>query len=45
MYGAEPAAVPRLPRGPRQPCENVARIMGFHVDGFAAKLVNRPERL
>ena len=26
-------------------CENVAGIMGFHVDGFARELVNMPERL
>lgn len=26
-------------------CENVAGIMGFHVDGFARDLVNMPERL
>jgi alcohol dehydrogenase len=26
-------------------CENVAGIMGFHVDGFARELVNMPARL
>jgi NADPH:quinone reductase-like Zn-dependent oxidoreductase len=26
-------------------CENVAGIMGFHIDGFARELINRPERL
>src|SRR5919201_3892971 len=26
-------------------CENVAGIMGFHVDGFARDLVNMPSRL
>jgi alcohol dehydrogenase len=26
-------------------CENVAGIMGFHVDGFARDLINMPERL
>jgi alcohol dehydrogenase len=26
-------------------CENVAGIMGFHVDGFARELLNMPERL
>ena len=26
-------------------CENVASIMGFHVDGFARDLVNMPARL
>jgi alcohol dehydrogenase len=26
-------------------CENVAGIMGFHIDGFARDLVNMPERL
>jgi alcohol dehydrogenase len=26
-------------------CENVASIMGFHVDGFARDLINMPERL
>jgi alcohol dehydrogenase len=26
-------------------CENVAGIMGFHIDGFARELVNMPERL
>jgi alcohol dehydrogenase len=26
-------------------CENVAGIMGFHVDGFARELINMPERL
>ena len=26
-------------------CENVAGVMGFHVDGFARDLVNMPARL
>lgn len=26
-------------------CENVAGIMGFHIDGFARELINRPARL
>jgi alcohol dehydrogenase len=26
-------------------CENVAGIMGFHVDGFARELLNMPQRL
>lgn len=26
-------------------CENVAGIMGFHIDGFARELLNRPARL
>jgi alcohol dehydrogenase len=26
-------------------CENVADVMGFHVDGFARELVNHPARL
>src|SRR6201999_1919250 len=26
-------------------CENVAGVMGFHVDGFARDLVNMPSRL
>ncbi|HYF57286.1 MAG TPA: zinc-binding dehydrogenase [Salinarimonas sp.] len=46
MYGAETCGHCRACREGRDNlCENVAGIMGFHVDGFARELVNRPERL
>ncbi len=46
MYGAETCGQCRACReGCDNLCENVAGIMGFHVDGFARELVNRPERL
>ncbi len=46
MYGAETCGQCRACReGCDNLCENVAGIMGFHIDGFARELVNRPERL
>jgi NADPH:quinone reductase-like Zn-dependent oxidoreductase len=46
MYGAETCGHCKACREGRDNlCENVAGIMGFHVDGFARELVNRPERL
>jgi NADPH:quinone reductase-like Zn-dependent oxidoreductase len=46
MYGAETCGHCRACREGRDNlCENVVGIMGFHVDGFARELVNRPERL
>jgi NADPH:quinone reductase-like Zn-dependent oxidoreductase len=46
MYGAETCGHCRACREGRDNlCENVAGIMGFHIDGFARELVNRPERL
>jgi len=46
LYGAETCGHCRACREGRDNlCENVAGIMGFHVDGFARELVNRPERL
>jgi NADPH:quinone reductase-like Zn-dependent oxidoreductase len=46
MYGAETCGHCRACReGCDNLCENVAGIMGFHIDGFARELVNRPERL
>jgi NADPH:quinone reductase-like Zn-dependent oxidoreductase len=46
MYGAQTCGTCRACREGRDNlCENVAGIMGFHIDGFARELVNRPERL
>src|SRR3954464_5789012 len=46
MYGAETCGHCKACRkGWDNLCENVAGIMGFHIDGFARELVNRPERL
>jgi NADPH:quinone reductase-like Zn-dependent oxidoreductase len=46
MYGAETCGHCRACREGRDNlCENVAGIMGFHIDGFARELLNRPERL
>jgi NADPH:quinone reductase-like Zn-dependent oxidoreductase len=45
-YGALTCGVCRACREGRDNlCENVAGIMGFHVDGFARDLVNMPARL
>lgn len=46
MYGALTCGTCRACREGRDNlCENVAGIMGFHVDGFARELLNLPERL
>src|SRR5690349_22765308 len=46
MYGAETCGhCPACRKGWDNLCENVAGIMGFHIDGFARELINRPERL
>lgn len=46
MYGAETCGACKACREGRDNlCENVAGIMGFHIDGFARELINRPERL
>jgi alcohol dehydrogenase len=46
MYGALTCGQCRACREGRDNlCENVAGIMGFHVDGFARELMNLPERL
>jgi alcohol dehydrogenase len=46
MYGALTCGHCRACREGRDNlCENVAGIMGFHVDGFARDLVTMPERL
>lgn len=46
MYGALTCGTcPACREGRDNLCENVAGIMGFHVDGFARDLVNMPERL
>jgi NADPH:quinone reductase-like Zn-dependent oxidoreductase len=46
MYGAETCGVcPACREGRDNLCENVAGIMGFHIDGFARERLNRPERL
>jgi NADPH:quinone reductase-like Zn-dependent oxidoreductase len=46
MYGADTCGTCRACREGRDNlCENVAGILGFHVDGFARELINRPERL
>jgi NADPH:quinone reductase-like Zn-dependent oxidoreductase len=46
MYGAETCGRCKACREGRDNlCEDVAGIMGFHIDGFARELINRPERL
>jgi alcohol dehydrogenase len=46
MYGALTCGVCRACRGGRDNlCEDVAGVMGFHVDGFARELMNLGERL
>ena len=46
MYGALTCGVCKACRDGRDNlCENVAGIMGFHIDGFARDLVNMPARL
>ena len=46
MYGAETCGHCRACREERDNlCENVGGILGFHLDGFARELINRPERL
>ena len=46
MYGALTCGTcPACREGRDNLCENVAGIMGFHVDGFARELLNLPARL
>src|ERR1700676_3689453 len=46
MYGALTCGVCRACKEGRDNlCEDVAGVMGFHVDGFARELLNLPERL
>jgi NADPH:quinone reductase-like Zn-dependent oxidoreductase len=46
MYGANTCGHCRACREGRDNlCENVGGIMGFHIDGFARELLNRPARL
>jgi alcohol dehydrogenase len=46
MYGALTCGVCRACHEGRDNfCENVAGLLGFHVDGFARELMNLPERL
>jgi alcohol dehydrogenase len=46
MYGAMTCGTcPACREGRDNLCENVAGIMGFHVDGFARDVVNLPARL
>ena len=46
MYGALTCGTCKACREGRDNlCENVAGIMGFHVDGFARELLNMPARL
>jgi alcohol dehydrogenase len=46
MYGALTCGACRACRESRDNlCEDVAGVMGFHVDGFARELLNLPERL
>ena len=46
MYGALTCGVcPACKAGRDNLCENVAGIMGFHVDGFAREFMNLSERL
>jgi alcohol dehydrogenase len=46
MYGALTCGECKACREGRDNlCENVAGVMGFHVDGFARELVNMPARL
>ncbi|WP_133768529.1 zinc-binding dehydrogenase [Enterovirga rhinocerotis] len=45
-YGADTCGTCKACREGRDNlCENVAGIMGFHIDGFARELLNRPARL
>ena len=46
MYGGLTCGVcPACREGRDNLCENIAGIMGFHVDGFARDRLNMPERL
>src|SRR6202045_4905351 len=46
MYGALTCGVCRAcQEGRDNLCENVAGVLGFHVDGFARELMNLPERV
>jgi NADPH:quinone reductase-like Zn-dependent oxidoreductase len=46
LYGADTCGECRACREGRDNlCENVGGILGFHRDGFARDLINRPERL
>jgi alcohol dehydrogenase len=46
MYGAQTCGrCPACREGRDNLCENVAGIMGFHIDGFARDLINMPARL
>jgi alcohol dehydrogenase len=46
MYGAMTCGTcPACREGRDNLCENVAGIMGFHIDGFARDLINLPARL
>jgi len=46
MYGAMTCGhCPACNEGRDNLCENVAGIMGFHIDGFARELINLPARL
>ncbi len=46
MYGALTCGVCRAcQEGRDNLCENVAGVLGFHVDGFAREFMNLPERL
>ena len=46
MYGALTCGhCPACREGRDNLCENVAGIMGFHIDGFARDLINMPARL
>lgn len=46
MYGADTCGTCDACRAGRDNlCENVGGIMGFHIDGFAREILNRPERL
>jgi alcohol dehydrogenase len=46
MYGAQVCGTcPACRQGRDNLCENVAGIMGFHIDGFARERVNMPARL
>jgi NADPH:quinone reductase-like Zn-dependent oxidoreductase len=46
MYGADTCGACKACREGRDNlCEEVAGVMGFHIDGFAREIVNRAERL
>lgn len=46
MYGADTCGhCKACTQGRDNLCENVAGIMGFHIDGFGRELINRSERL